>query len=245
MTEPLIPTLGRPGRLRPLALLALLALLPPRPAAADTLRLADAAPLANVTVRAITATAVRYDAPGAPGTERPLAQVKSIQFSQPPVVAKPGGLILADGSRLSGVLAAWLPELIFRSSLAGGRLDLPREEVAAIYYSLPQLQRSPTKPAAFPTALDLYGGGVTGRLLWADAESAGIRGADGLKRFAAPALAAILFAPLPTAALRLRNGDVLNATPTCLGDSLKVKVGRTMVTVPLAAIAEIQFEQEK
>lgn len=208
---------------------------------ADGIWLATGSSMGNVTVREIQAAEVVYDAGKETGRRLPLDQVKKIQFSAFPVVAKPGGVILVNGTRLNGVLYGIQPKCRFRSTSLGP-LELPLTDVAAITYAPGQPKKAPAAGTALPVAVDSFGNQVSGRLLWADANSAGIRSEDGLKKMAAVSLAYVQLAAWgPAQTLVLRNGDVLNGPRRYNGTTVTVDLGPCQGTVSLEAIAEIQF----
>ena len=229
-----------PGGLRLLAAAGLLAL--PR-LAADTVWLRSGSTLANVTVKSLAADGVRFTAvPENTPEPLPLDKVMKIQFAAFPVVAKPGGIVLANGSRLSGVLRGMTPQCQFRSG-ALGPLELPARDVAAVYYSAVQWRKAQAKPAGpLPLATDTMGNTFTGKVLWADSTSVGIRADDRLKQLGAANLGYVQFAAFATVQqMLLRNGDVLNGPRTFEGDKVTVDLGPARGTVPLAAVAEINW----
>jgi len=211
--------------------------------AADTVWLRSGSTLVNVTVKSLAADGVRFTAaPENTPDPLPLDKVMKIQFAVFPVVAKPGGIVLTNGSRLSGVLRGMTPQCQFRSG-ALGPLELPAREVAAVYYAAAQWRKAQPKPAQpLPLATDTMGNTFTGKVLWADAASAGIRTPDGLKRLGAANLGYVQYATFaPAQQLLLRNGDVLNGPRTFDGDKVTVDLGPARGTVPLAAVAEINW----
>jgi hypothetical protein len=178
------------------------------------------------------------------GTPIPRKDVAGVEFEAEPVVAKPDGLILPDGSVLSGVLHALdKTSLRFRST-ALGPLDLPLGEVAALYFGGPPEKASFTSPAKGNVRVVLTTGAeFGGDLFTASREGVLVRTSEGLEKIDFKKTRYVVFGPCRGAAnLVLRNGDRIGRPVKWKGDHMLVQVAdQKEITLTLEAIRSVEF----
>lgn len=239
-----------PSRLGPAArrtgrwgVLALAAAVTASPAGrADAVHLRDSTVLADVQVQSIDGTAVACAGRAA----IPIATVARIRFDRFLVARRPTGVVLTDGSVLSGVLRKLGTEKAVFRSVTFGSLDLGRDQLAAVYYD----------PAAAEAGLDptagldegagelvrVDGRRLSGNVMWADAQSAGILGRDGLSRVPAAEIHCIVFAPgKPVANTVLRNGDRLGPVRAGGAGALVATVAGVELALAFEAVLELTY----
>jgi len=192
----------------------------------------------NTAVTSIRSDKVEYKLDGK-RQSLPLVNVSSIEFDAYSVVAKKSGIVLTDGTKLSGVIRGASETVAFRSTSLG-RLEIPAEIVAVLYYDNSPDTEALMKKRSSPCVVERTGKVHKGKVLWADALSAGIMTSKGLRKLGAENLAFIRFSTNAAERVcQLRNGDVLNAIASYDGSSISVLVGKRKYRVSVKAVSRL------
>ena len=205
---------------------------------ADTLLVAN---------KKIEATVVAVTASDVVLSDKRTVSTKKIQrlvFDHTPVVAQSQGLVLPDGSRLSGTLHELGVDGIRFRSTSLGPLSLTHADVAAVYFTgdfTPADLRSPPKGQV---AVVLKTRAVKqGELFMSSATLVVLRTKDGLDKTPLEEILCICMGKAATATrIVLRNGDCLNMPVEWKKTGFSAKVtGHPAVTLALKAIKEVRF----
>ena len=206
------------------------------PVYSDTVYLQDRT-LENTIVEKITSSKVILSA----HEDIPLNKVKKIEFSRFILPAKPGGIILSDGSILNGIIREADERVVFRST-SFGILKFKKEQIAGIYYDASTLlqQKKKEKQGMIITK---QGNIYRGKIVWFDMISAAIITPDGLKKIENKKISLVRMHPVPLKhRVILRNGDILNSIdPDNTGSMLDVVLSGIKASISLKAVKQINF----
>ncbi len=192
---------------------------------------------AKGTVQSITASEVKLKE----GQAIPLAKVKKIEFDSFLVAAKESGVILKDGTKLTGIFKDSPDGQIFRSTVLGP-IKLKTEDVAVIFNDSEFLDKLSSKELAAPFVIDKKGNVMAGRIMWSDAKSTGVKTSDGLKKVPVEEISVVCYSAFKAApAVLLRNGDIINLAREFKGDSMSVTLGDKKYDIPVKSIKEISL----
>jgi len=173
------------------------------------------------------------------GKSLPLAKVKKIEFDSFVVAAKESGIILKDGTRLTGIFRETPDGQVFRSTTLGP-IKLKTEDIAAIFYDSTFLPRLSDKASVPPFVIDRKGNTMAGKIMWSDTKSTGVKTSEGLKKVLIEDISIICYAAFkPAPAVLLRNGDIINLGKEFKGESMSVSLGDKKFDIPIKAIKEI------
>lgn len=167
----------------------------------------------------------------ADGKKVPLTNIKEIVFSASELPAKKSGVILKDGTVLSGIIRkSDKKEFVFRSTTFG-TLTIPQSDVAVLYYfGVENALRNLGKVKNYPVIIEASGTEYAGKILWCDAKSAGILTAAGLKKIPAENMALLAYEKFNDKdKIVLRNGDRLQQPKEMNGSSLKFSFGELSI----------------
>ncbi|MEI6425316.1 MAG: hypothetical protein WCP55_24105 [Lentisphaerota bacterium] len=193
---------------------------------------------ANGTVQSITATEVKLKE----GQSIPVIKVRKIEFDSFLVAAKESGVILKDGTRLTGIFRDTPEGQVFRST-ALGPIKLKTEEIAIVFNDTEFLGKIPGKELAPPVVIDTKGNIISGKIMWADSKSTGIKTSEGLKKVPVEEISLVCYAAFkPGMSLLLRNGDIINLEREFKGESVSAKIGDRKFDIPLKSIKEINIK---
>lgn len=168
------------------------------------------------------------------GKSIPLGNVKEIIFGASELPAKKSGVMLKNGTLLSGVIRKLdKKEISFRST-SFGLIKIPLDQVSALFYvDIDSAIKNLNKMQKFPAIMQSTGTQLTGKILWCDMKSAGILSTSGLKKIPSDKLGLVCYAKFnDQAPVILRNGDKLPLPQKINGNSLTYSFGK----VPLTAI---------
>lgn len=166
-------------------------------------------------------------------------EIKTIKFDRFLVAAKPSGIIMKDGTKLSGIMKEMGERIIFRSTSLGD-IDLEPQEIAIVYYD-PAFQ---TKTDIFPSVQDKSNKFFPGKIMWSDNKSTGVMTQEGLKKIERVNIACIHYSPLPAETehkLLLRNGDIINLPTKFKADQVCFTIKDKEYQIPLKAVKTINF----
>lgn len=153
-----------------------------------------------------------------------------------PVPAKSTGVVLKDGTRLSGVLRKHTKESTLVRTTSLGLLEFKRSEIAALFFA-DDFAKRVVRSMKDPVVIKRDGAVLSGKILWVTDASTGIKTKDGLKRINASDMAALYYAPFPSVKkLVLRNGDVINAQVDYKDTHVEVTIGGVTRKLSLRAI---------
>jgi hypothetical protein len=192
----------------------------------------------SISISRITATEVLGN-----GKKIKLSDVKEILFAATELPAKNSGVILKNGSLLTGIIRKLdKNELSFRST-AFGLLKLPVGDIAALFFvGTETVLKNLKKVKAYPSIVETGGTEMTGKILWCDLKSAGILTTSGLKKVPAENLALLCYSKFnDKTKVILRNGDKLPEPQSLNGTSVKFSFGN----IPITAIKIYQPEKKK
>ncbi len=106
--------------------------------------------------------------------------VRACTFDKFKVADKNTGLILTDGTTLSGIVLKKENKEVYFRSTSFGILKINEEKIAAEYFNgnkdLPELK-------IFPCIIDKENNRFIGKILWTDSNTTGIMTENGLKKF--------------------------------------------------------------
>jgi len=208
------------------------------PAAADTLS------SQNRTVTGVVERITEQNIALKDGTSMGRTDEVHIVFDAGPVVAKPQGIVLIDGSVLSGVVRSVGPgEIRFRSTSLG-LLALPLSRVAAMYQGAPPLTKEiRTGRNGRPRIVRRTGEDMEGDLFAGAAGHVVLRTERGMEKVAWENLAFVALNPAQDApALFLRNGDRIALPVRWQGTDFAVELpdNRT-ITLSIGALAQARL----
>ena len=176
----------------------------------------------------------------------PRKDVSSIAFDRFDVVAKQQGILLRDGTRLSGVLRrTGVREVTFRSTSLG-LMAIPRKNIAAATYRKPEDATADLPAPGKDDVVAVLENGVRRRgslLAWTPAGVV-LRTDSGPATLSEKRLAAVVFAKVSDrTSVVLRNGDRIAFPVTWKGQSLTVNIpfAETDITLNLDAVKTVQF----
>ena len=193
----------------------------------------------------VTVTLIdKYNIMLADKTAIPMNTVKSINFSNFMVISKPYGVILRDGSRLSGVLRKKETNHILFRSTSLKEIMIPKSSIAGFFYQ--GLDTIPLKalPRNIPCVITKTKKIIPARkILWADQNSAAILGKNGMKKFTADELAYVISSNFsPKKNIILRNGDVLNMPIDWNGKKFSMQLIGKPLTLPITTIKKVNLK---
>jgi hypothetical protein len=180
----------------------------------------------------------------AKGNAVPLKLLARLDFDAEPVVAKPDGLVLTDGSVLSGTVHRLDKTTVRFRSTALGPLALPLPQVSALYFGgAPDKQSFKAPPKGQVRVTLRTGAQRTGAFFTASRQSMLIRTSDGMEKIDFQKARYVVFAPCRRSApLTLRNGDRIGRPLDWKGRRVVVQVDdKTKVTLKLEAVRTIEF----
>jgi len=207
-------------------------------ASADTLTYRNRRQLSG-TVIGVTATNVLLS--GKPPVR--VRDLSLITFAHSSVVAQSQGLLLTDGSRLSGTVHKHGKTNVTFRATSLGPLALPLAQVAAIYYTRDFAPGSLQMPPKGHILVMLKTGTAKqGKFFASSASTLILRTKKGLKKIAVQDMAYVSFR---LAARRpgiiLRNGDRLNMTPSWQKSGVTFTLAKRTTTLALRALQGIDF----
>ncbi len=170
----------------------------------------------------------------------PTSSLISCSFDAFPVAAKESGIVLADGTRLSGIIRERKDGSISFRSTTFGILEMKEEEISIEY----RAWKEAGYPAdTAPCAIDVSGKVHKGRILWSDEKSTGVMTPEGIRKIPAPEIAAVVRRKNAAASrIVLRNGDVVNWKPDFAGSTLKFLFNGRKLETPLSSASSIKFK---
>ena len=194
---------------------------------------------AKGTVQSVTGSEVKLKE----GKSLPLAKVKKIEFESSAVAAKDSGVILKDGTKLTGVFRDSPTDGQSFRSTALGILKLKTDDIAAVFYDSEFLGKlASDKNLAAPLVIDRKGVVYAGKIMWSDTKSAGVKTAEGLKKIPIEDLSVVYYSAFnPAPSVLLRNGDIINLEKEFKGESIAVTFGDRKIDIPVKAIKEINL----
>ena len=154
------------------------------------------------------------------------------------------GVILNNGTWLSGsILDRGRKQLSFYSVIAGG-VEIPMSDVTGVYYE-PQDEWKPVKRVV-PGVVTKAGEVVPARrIMWADQESAAVLTEEGLRKFPANTLSRVWWKSPPAAPfVVLRNGDALTEGVSFHGDHIRFTLFEQDVRLELKALESIDLKMK-
>lgn len=214
------------------SLLLAAGLLVPWILSADDVHLSDGRVIQG-TIRAIDAGTVTLDK-----TRFPLEQVKRLIWSAPPLPQSEGGLVLADGTVLHGVLHRVTRDRITFRSASAGMLDLPLEAVGGLFFDGSRDLPAGQGPKQDQVRLTLRNGvAVQGTLFAVTPTRVVIRSGEGLQQIDLAVVRYLAFrSAVGTPPAQLRNGDRLWMNDSWQGGTYPLKIDDTAAAdLPLAA----------
>jgi len=166
--------------------------------------------------------------------------VRACTFDKFKVAAKNTGLILTDGTTLSGIVLKKENKEVYFRSTSFGILKINEEKIAAEYFNgnkdLPELKN-------FPCIIDKENNRFIGKILWTDSNTTGIMTENGLKKIPTSELLYIIRKNFKSEKrITLRNGDIVNFPAEFVGEKVKFDF-IDVLELPLSAISEINFEK--
>jgi len=192
---------------------------------------------AKGTVQSVTASEVKMKE----GQSIPIAKVKKIEFDAFVVAAKESGVILKDGTKLTGILRDTPEGQVFRSTVLGP-VKLKTEDIAVIFNDSEFLGKLSEKESVPPLVIDKKGTVLPGRIMWSDAKSTGVKTSEGLKKVLVEEISVVCYSAFKKApSVLLRNGDIINLAREFKGESISVTLGEKKIDIPLKAIKEISL----
>ena len=173
----------------------------------------------------------------------PRESVSRIEFQRFEVPRARFGLVLLDGTRLSGGLLERGSEQLRFYSVTAGLLEVPMTELAGIFYEFREDWLDVEE--AFPGVVTRGGEVVAARrVLWADQESVAILTEQGMRRFPANTVSRVWWSrPADGELLRLRNGDVVNGKTRFQGTTVRFALLGQEKNLDWAALKQIQFSK--
>ena len=188
-------------------------------------------------VQSVTANEVKFD----DGKTVPVKTVRKIEFDSFAVAAKRSGIVLKEGSLLTGLIRGTGENLNFRST-DFGEMKIRIQSVAVIFMDLDLWTRFADKKLNAPCLVDKNETVYAGKIMWWDAKSAGVMTEDGLKKIPAEDIGFICYAPFIKASkIILRNGDIVNFQKEFAGNNVSFVFDDSKFAVPLKAVREINF----
>ena len=178
------------------------------------------------------------------GKTVPVAGVKRVEFDAGAVVAKPDGLVLRDGSVLSGVLHGLDKRSVKFRSTALGPMDLPLSEVGGLYFGeIPKAAAMKAPPKGKVRVRLKTGSTRTGVLFAASTESLIQRTDEGLAKTPFGDIRYIAFgAATPASGVVLRNGDRIGRPARWKGGHIEVRVMKEKTEkISLKAVQSAEF----
>jgi hypothetical protein len=173
----------------------------------------------------------------------PVKSIKSIEFDSFNVCSKPYGVILKDGSRISGLLVKKDKESIQFRSTTFGLIQIKKSSIAGYFYEVfseKQLKDIPVTPAVVTKSGNIV---EARKVLWADQKTAAIFSKKGMKKYKAEELSCVVVSAFPKSEkVKLRNGDVLNMNIDFSGKELKFKLDGNDKSVELKAVKKIKLK---
>ncbi len=159
------------------------------------------------------------------------------------VASKPYGIILRDGSRISGVLRDKDKDNLHFRSTTFGLIKVPKSEVAGYFYQgvrTPVLETLPTHPCVITRSGKIE---TVRKVLWADQMTAAVLSAKGMRKYGADELSYVVVTPFALqSAVILRNGDVLNMPIVRSEDTLTVRIGGKPYSVSPKAVRKTNLQ---
>ena len=157
----------------------------------------------------------------------PRKSILRIDFSAEPVVAKPDGIVLKDGSVLSGVFHKVTRESVRFRSTSLGPLELPFSRVSAFYFGK-RPEKQIQAPAKGSAAVHLQTGKVIeGRMFAVSDESILIREKEGLRKALFKDTVLVRFsASEKMPSIVLRNGERIGIPVAGKGKTIEVKTDK-------------------
>jgi hypothetical protein len=176
------------------------------------------------------------------GGSIPLAKVRKIEFDGFPVAAKDTGVFLKDGTKLTGVFRDASEGQIFRSTSLGP-IKLKNDDIAAVFYEPEFLGKlNSDKTFAAPVVIDRKGVVYSGKIMWSDTKSAGVKTEEGLKKIPIEEISVIYYSAFkPASSVLLRNGDIINLRKEFKGESISVTYGDRKIDIPIKAVKEVNL----
>ncbi|HOK04624.1 MAG TPA: hypothetical protein P5270_01275 [Victivallales bacterium] len=173
-------------------------------------------------------------------TKIQIPAVKRCVFDAFKVASKDTGLILDDGTILSGIVLKRENKEVYLRSTSFGLLKINEEKVAAEYFNgykdLPALKD-------FPCTIDKGNNKFVGKILWTDSNTTGVMTESGLKKIPTPELLYIARQNFKREKkIILRNGDIINFPVEFTGGKVKFNFANGL-ELQLSAISEINFEK--
>lgn len=189
----------------------------------------------------LTVTAINGRQVTVQGADDPIADVDQVILERAVLPRAATGILLTDGTRLAGSMLDRNAEQVIFHSVAIGRLELPADLVAGVFYQPATDWRT---VEVTPPALITRSGEVIAarRILWADHETAAVLTAGGLRKFPVSTVSRVLWStPNTTATVTLRNGDVINTPLTFRRQHISFTLGGREHRLPLEAATHIHF----
>lgn len=189
------------------------------------------------TVQTITAAEVKLG----DGKSIPVNTVQKIEFDLFAVAPKQSGIVLKEGSMLTGIVRETGENLNFRST-DFGEMKIRIQSVAVVFMDLDLWTKFAGKKLNAPCLVDKSETVYAGKIMWQDAKSAGVMTEDGLKKIPSEDIGFICYAPsIKAAKVILRNGDVVNFDKEFAGNTVTFIFDDRKFSIPLKAVREINI----
>lgn len=175
------------------------------------------------------------------GDASPRTNVSKVKLERFPIPQGTSGVVLQDGTRLSGALLDQDRNRLVFYATSVGKLEMPVSSVAGMFYEPANKWKSAD---AKPPALITRSGEVVSakRILWADTESVAVLTDDGLRKFPVSSVSRVWWSrPASGTNVLLRNGDVLNTPIQFLGQAFTFTVAGRKARLPIHAASEINL----
>ena len=156
-----------------------------------------------------------------------IKDIKRVVFSSADIPAKKSGIILKDGTLLTGVIRkSDKKELQFRSTTFG-LITVSLQEIAVIFQDGSRNVLKKLKTIKIiPAVIKADGSELNGKILWNDLTSVGILGSNGLKKVPYDKIAIISYSKFSDKVeFILRNGDQLQKSLDKKDNKIKFKFG--------------------
>ena len=175
------------------------------------------------------------------GERLPRSGISSFHFSSVELPQGRTGILLKNGTRLSGSLLERSKKQVVFYSVTAGELDIAMTDIAGFFYEPEDEWRK--KKAAIPGLMTRTGEVVPARrILWADMDSAAVLTENGLQRFPAYSVSRVWWAETKAPPfLQLRNGDILNVPVSFEGKQFRFTLLGKEHRLTLQAVRTITF----
>ncbi len=173
----------------------------------------------------------------------PMSAVSAVTFQRFEIPRGRAGVILQDGTRLSGGILERGREKVRFYSVTAGLLDIPMTDLAGVFYEPADAWRQ--AEAAIPGLVTRSGEVIAARrVLWADAESVALLTEDGVRRFPAATVSRVWWSRASAGErVRLRNGDVINSPLQFQGKQIAYTLFGEERTLEWMALEQIVFSK--